>query len=146
MNFSLSRITAFQFENFLWKIKKKLRTPKRPLAQVRRRLYEERYVKSKKTVTLPQLLKVLATAANHDVIKIRFNETTITTNSPNNMILLRNGNIISAKRMFFDNENLQLQGKIWNKKKPILLLQLLRKNLIYWIYIPNLRTDLLQVL
>ena len=46
MGCSLSRITAFHFENLLGKMKKSLRTPYRPLAQLRRRLYEQYFVKS----------------------------------------------------------------------------------------------------
>ena len=45
---SLSYITAFPFERFLGNIKRYLRTAHRPLAQLCRRLYEEKQMGMKK--------------------------------------------------------------------------------------------------
>lgn len=71
---NLRKIPAFDFENFLGKIKKKLRTPNRPLAQVCRRLLEERAVKSTKKVTTPPCFEILSTSANGDIKKLNLKE------------------------------------------------------------------------
>lgn len=92
MNFSLSRITAFPFENYLGKLKKQLRTPHRPLAQVCRRLYEQSFVNIKKP-KVPQVLEILE-FTDDDIVKIQHKQYILSVVSPNNVVLLKNKTVL----------------------------------------------------
>ena len=58
MGCSLNRITAFRFESLLRQMKKCLRTPFRPLAQLCRRLHEQYFVKNTKP-DVPSLIEII---------------------------------------------------------------------------------------
>lgn len=119
MECNLSKISAFEFESYLGKLKRKLRTPNRPLAQVCRRLFEESSVKRSKKVTLPLNLEILSSTASGEIEKIKFKDTLISKHSPNNMVLLSNNNVVTVNEMFVDNDNLMLKCQIWKKRDVV---------------------------
>lgn len=119
MKCNLTRITAFPFESFLGKLKRLFRTPNRPLAQVCRRLYERQHLQSKRKVQIPPVTEILEMRDEENITKIRHKQYTLTNTSPDNMILLNNGTIVSIKNIFLRERTLMLQCQVWRKEKPI---------------------------
>ena len=118
MGCSLSRISAFAFESFLGKLKERLRTPYKLLAQICRRLHEERSIVEAKP-KLPPNIEILKEKAN-SILKIKVKGITIcTTNNTDNTILLTNNEIIKVVKIAGSVENLEISGYIYGKKKPI---------------------------
>jgi hypothetical protein len=105
MGCSLSKITAFPFENTLGKMKKMVRSGKRPLSQISRRFHEIFVANAHKIVAIPPavtiLNKKLAESAEYTVIKkLRYKSSILTSNSPDNIVLLRNNQILNINIMY----------------------------------------------
>lgn len=106
MQTSLSNFSAFPFENMLGKIKKLIRTPKSPLVQVVNRLAELDAMPSK-IIRLHNVISDIIFCKTTDTVtallpvkKIVMCNITITVNQPNNVVLLRNGNIFKIKKLY----------------------------------------------
>ncbi|XP_043480336.1 uncharacterized protein LOC122510016 isoform X2 [Leptopilina heterotoma] len=113
MNCSLSRVNAFAFESYLGKLKKLIRTPHRPLAQLCRRLYE-RNIAIKEKVEIPPLFQILK--RNEDSIEqIKYKETTISTSEPNNIVLSENDTVLQIRTIFETAEGIKFEAQVWEK-------------------------------
>ena len=117
MGCSLSRITAFPFESLLGRMKQKIRTALRPLAQLCRRLYEEYFVKVTKVVLPPQI--EILKSKNDVPLKIRYKEYIVSTASPDNVVLLNDGKVFKVERIHGSLQSIILDGRIWKTKKSI---------------------------
>lgn len=117
---SLTAITAFSFESYLGKIKKYLRTPYRPVAQLCRRLYESSLT-SKTKSKINSLFEVIKISKNNQIKEILFkNKFTISTSYPDNMILTNDQNIIKIHEIVqTENHDLKLKGVVWDIEKAI---------------------------
>ena len=101
MNCDLNEISAFSFESMLGYIKLLLRTGYNPLAQLCRRLHEIYFAK-KQIVVIPPRFAIWNEKMQNGIyyiVKIKFTNFTLTCQSPNNVILLKNGNIIKISKM-----------------------------------------------
>ena len=119
MRCNLSIITAFPFESLLGKIRNHLRTPHRALAQLCRRLSEERLLRNRKP-NIPPLVEIIKYSRRGNVKQIKYNGFLITTASPDNMIILNDDKIIKVKKIIGNSaspELLQVKGVVWAKKK-----------------------------
>lgn len=106
MGCSLSRLTAFPFESLLGKMKKYLRTPFRPLAQLCRRLHEEYFVKNRKPA-VPPLFEVLKEDEN-GIRKIRYMEFVIANASPDNNLLMKDKTVVKVKSIRINENNVEI--------------------------------------
>lgn len=136
----LSEITAFSFENELGKMKKMLRSGRKPLAQLCRRLHEAFSVNDKK-VTLPPAVTVLTKLCQTPtgiipIKKLKFKGATISTKSPNNNVQLQNGKLLQINNMYIppngDMEDIVISGSVLTKKKPMFLYPCNSKTLNMW--------------
>ena len=130
MGCSLSRITTFPFESLLGHIKKYLRTPYRPLAQLCRRLHEQFFVKNTKPA-VPPLFEILE-GNEIGITKIKYKQFEIRTTSPNNTILMKDKTVIKVKKMRVIDDNIEIRGKVWEKKKSIFTLPIDSRHLNMW--------------
>lgn len=127
MGCPLSEITAFPFENTLGKMKKMLRSGRRPLAQLCRRLHESFFAGTKKVTAPPPVTiirKLEQTPTGHIPIKIlRYKEATIAVKSPNNTVELENGKLLKIDGMYIPPNcginNIEVEGYFLKKKKPM---------------------------
>jgi len=107
MHCNLFDISAFSFENHLGGIKKLIRAPNAILAQYCRRLQEKSQVINTKTKLSPRLKY---TNKNGVISKIQYNGVTVSSNSPNNMFMLENGQIIKISNASLRNGTLFIRG------------------------------------
>jgi len=128
MGCSLSKVTAFPFENTLGKIKKMIRNGKRLLSQISRRFHEIFVANAHKIVAIPLavtiLSKRLAESEEYTVIKkLRYKSSILTSNSPNNVVLLRNNQILYINVMYIPHHShqntVQIAGQLLIQEKPI---------------------------
>lgn len=103
MNCSLSDVMAFPFENELGKLKKKLRSGNKPLAQLCRRIHENSSLQNPKAY-LPRDVIILKTKSmtgrNLCITKLKYKQALLTTKSPNNTVLLSDGGVIAINKMY----------------------------------------------
>lgn len=108
----ISKLTAFPYENFLGKLKKYIKIPNRPLAQLCRRLNEKKFVSRKKALIIPPLIEIVNKNKNQ-ITSVKFKQCTITCQSPNNTVLMNDGNILEVKAITKNNQNqFIIKGKI----------------------------------
>lgn len=88
----------------------------KPLAQLCRRLHEEYFAKNNKTTPPPEI-KILKSAGD-TILKIRYKEYYFSNKSPDNLVLLKNGEILKIEKIYI-RESLMLDGRIWKKKKSV---------------------------
>ncbi|XP_043473225.1 uncharacterized protein LOC122505576 [Leptopilina heterotoma] len=117
MNCSLTKISCFPFENFLGKLKVKLRSPLKPLAQICRRLHEEANVINQKGKISPAI-DVLK-AKQNNILKIKFKEYTLTAKEPDNIVLLKNRKFLKIKKIVKNRDDIEIRGQYFKGKKPI---------------------------
>jgi hypothetical protein len=123
-NCTLNEISAFPFENQLGSIKKLLRSDNKPLAQICRRL-EENNIINTKTVFPPKLiiLKQKNIDNNHKLLlKLKYQHFLITTKQPNDLFMLKDCTIVKIVSLGYHCEcedNIEITGVRWNKKKSI---------------------------
>lgn len=123
---SLSRINCFCFENLLGQIRRKLRAGNSPLSQFRNRFAEIESIPIKKP-TLPPLIEVLShkkIKQDEKIIniikKLRYQNYTFSIKKPNNVVLLKNKNVVQIEKMYsfansFRHDTIFLIGEILNK-------------------------------
>lgn len=102
MGCSLSHIMAFPFEDKLGKIKKCLRSGHKPLQQLCRQMEQEAMTKKKNITSKKESFEVLrskAHATSVNIIKVRYLNFVLTTKSPNNAVILKNGDIMRIQKM-----------------------------------------------
>lgn len=104
MGCHLSMVTAFPFENALGKIKKLLRSGRRPLSQICRRLGEIFLVEVKKP-NLPAKLQILRQlqpdiSGKIPIKRLQYKGAILTLKSPDNTVLLANGTILEITDMY----------------------------------------------
>lgn len=102
MNCILNKISAFPFESLLGKIKSLLRYANRPLAQVCRRLHDLASISTKAPITpIIQILKI-GTNQNDNRFEgksLKYKDFTLTTTFPNNLVLLKNGVLLTMTKI-----------------------------------------------
>lgn len=134
------RVTAFPFENSLGKMKKMLRSGRRPLAQLSRRLHEV-FLAGKKKVSLPPPVEILRklqrTPTGYTPIRtLRYKEATISVKSPNNTVELENGKFLQIDDMYIPPDgniiNIEIEGPLLKKKKPMFVYPCNSKILNMW--------------
>lgn len=136
-NCTLDNISAFPFENMLGKMRKMIRTGNRPLSQVCRRLYEISNISNpSQSLNQISILKQKNNCNNIPVIlKIRYKEFILCTKKPNNIVLLKNDLIVQITDIVYDslqNDNLNIEGFVWQKKKCMYMYPLTSNNLQEW--------------
>lgn len=138
MNCILSKMSAFPFESLLGRIKLLIRNANRPLAQVCRRLHEFASVSSKASIApIIQILKV-GTSQNHDrfdVKSLKYKGFTLTTKSPNNLVLLENSVLLTVTKIIcshIDRQDVQVEGNQWKVKRSIFKYPTESENLKMW--------------
>ena len=126
MECSLNAISAFPFESCLGKLKKLVRTPNRPLEQVCRRLHEKSFIPTERAMPNDKytILKRSSEIVNGHVhvYKLKYTEFTLTNNTPNDVILLRDNRIMKITKIFFAEESpddLKVTGAIWKVKRTM---------------------------
>ncbi|XP_043467986.1 uncharacterized protein LOC122502137 [Leptopilina heterotoma] len=117
MKCSLNRISAFVFENFLGTLKRKIRTPNRPLAQVCRRMFEEKSVNDKKANRPPEIQILKKKKSN--ILKIKYKEYTFTTKEPDNVVMLKNKKFLQIRKIRETRYGIQIDGFVFKKKSPL---------------------------
>ncbi|KYN15964.1 hypothetical protein ALC57_11792 [Trachymyrmex cornetzi] len=135
MNCSLSRISAFPFENTLGIIKKFLRSGNKPLAQIVRRNVVT-FVKRFKTLLKyflfsghiqPRIQILRQSRSNNEgeiiIKRLQYIGVVLTSRVPNNTVLLDNGLLLKIDRIFlsaYENENdIKITGTIFKKVEPL---------------------------
>ncbi|XP_043463669.1 uncharacterized protein LOC122499400 [Leptopilina heterotoma] len=119
MGCNLNKISAFPFENFLGKLTSLLRTPHRPLAQICRRVHELQSIDPPKPQK-PYKIQILK-SVDTEILKLRYKEYTLTTESPDNVVLLKDGSIFEIKCINKINEGMEIQGNIWKIKESLFM-------------------------
>ena len=118
---SLSKITAFSFENELGKIKKWIKSGYKPIQQVCKKLSLHFLINNEK-VCIPPLIQILSytrSKSGEKIIKsIKYHEITLKNKSPDNCVLLKNGKFILidkinvlSKNSDLNESNISLSGK-----------------------------------
>ena len=92
---SLSDTTAFPFEHHLGKLKKMIRSGRKPLQQLCRRM-SEKFSIIKEKATIPPSFLILKSKKNYckneeKIISFKYLDYTYSRSQPNNCVLLRNG-------------------------------------------------------
>ena len=132
MGCSVSKITAFPFENLLGKIKRRfLRSSNRCLAQVCRRFHEEDVRNKSKKQTLPPEVEVLRKVRDK-ILQIKYKQNVISTASPNNTVLLENNVVLEVKEILSTEDSFQIKGNIWKQKKSLFKYPFDSKHLQMW--------------
>lgn len=112
MNCSLFNLSAFSFENYLGKIKRKLNSAYRPLAQYCNRLHEENCVKNKLATKSPKF-EILKKINDSKILELKYKEAILSTKFPNNIVRLDDERIFQLEEIFLSKENiLNAKGKI----------------------------------
>ncbi|XP_067217090.1 uncharacterized protein [Linepithema humile] len=130
---SLTSFSAFPFENFLMTLKKLVRTPNNPLSQVANRLKEinlNTNIKIVQSISVTDYVKKKSIYLGNHMTKIIFksitwNEMIITNTSPNNVVQLKNGNIIQINKIYslkndvLNQEKLSLKGSLYYDTRDV---------------------------
>lgn len=126
----LDTISAFPFESYLGKIKRLLRSPNKPLQQLGKRVIEKRKLSlvspklNKNTVSL--LTPVISTAHSNgpdlSCNGIQYNEVKgsnfcLKTNSSDNCIMLKNGDILLCKNYICTSDDVLFIGQKFSKQR-----------------------------
>lgn len=124
---SISYFTAFPFESLLGKIKLFLRCGNRPLAQLCRRLHENNITNSSNRIISLRDMEIIKKKKEDDhnicILKMKYKGVILTSKSPNNTVLLKNGKILEINKLFLscDHTNeISISGVILKKSKPML--------------------------
>lgn len=95
----LDNFSAFKFENFLYKIKNKLKKSGQPLQQIYNRLLETENINC--AVDTP--LKIVNCRENvSTILEISFKNFRISSEEPNNVCILKDSTIIQIVRIFIN--------------------------------------------
>lgn len=128
MNCNLNSISSYSFESLLGKIRKTLRTGYRPLEQLCNRMHEMFFRKKKIPFLQPTLVILKEQLSLQkdfvNVLKLKYNLSTLTTQNPNNIVLLKNEKCFEIRKMtrpIADPNDVLLEGVIWPKKGPFFL-------------------------
>ena len=91
-------------------MKKSLRTPYRPLAQLCRRFHEQYFVKNWKPNTPPSF-EILENDENA-IHKIKYKQFVVKTVSPDNTLIMKDKTIIKVKAIRMTENNVVIRGKV----------------------------------
>ena len=119
MGCNFSRICAFTFENFLGKLTSLILSANRPLAQICRRLHELSKLNPSKP-QMPYKVQILKRIESN-LLKLKYQEYTLTTKFPNNFVLLKNKSLFEIKKMSRALQGVEIQGKVWSTYKKIFI-------------------------
>lgn len=110
---TLDSFSAFQFENYLFKLKNKIKNNGRPLEQITNRILEKMdLVSTLENTEFPQLH-----FENNKITKVTFRNFILTSNSPNNCVILENGRIGVIESIFVE-EELKINICCFDKLEP----------------------------
>lgn len=119
----LDSYSAFQFENYLGKIKKLIKTSDKPLKQLINRIVEERnipVVDSTLHCTFPSLMgqhddgPLIPGCTGPQYHEVHFRNFTITTSERDNCVVLNNGSIVVVKNFAHNMNKLVVVGQKFN--------------------------------
>lgn len=117
-NCSLSEISAFPFESYLGSINAVLRSPTNIVAQYCRRL-EEKNTFLKKEIIIQSEIQILV-KKKEEIRKIKYNGLTLSIKSPDNTVLLKNGNVVVISAFEYNNNNVRnIKVKIYLTKESV---------------------------
>ena len=117
----LTHYSAFPFENLLGIIKRLIRTPNNPLAQIFRRL-SEIYHSSKIMTKIPELsnrVKIAQTNSQIDYSDLKLRSFHISVKEPNNIVELNTGAFVQIQRIFCNSSDINymfIEGQTLRKK------------------------------
>lgn len=126
---TLDEISAFRFEVLLGTLKKWLKPGFKPMQQLRRCVKQMQLLNDNKpNIEFPKLVEILSFIDRDKenylkIEKLKYRQFTLTSEPPNNVVLLKDGRIVFIKKMFTTNENftveeIQVQGKIVELEGP----------------------------
>ena len=118
MQAPLTLYSAFPFENLLGLIKKLIRTPRSPLAQIFRRLSEKCSDIMTKLLMLSNRMEISRTT-NIEYSYIKLKSFHVSVNHPNNIVELSNGDFVEVQRIFCNSSNennVFIEGRVLKKE------------------------------
>lgn len=120
---SLDNISAFKFENHMFKLKQKIKTSAKPLQQVSNRINENSKITAVKiNPSYPFLEHMLLKNEAFEYFKIlKFRTFTLSTKRPENFCLLKNNNILEISCIKFDMNAKKtfLGGKLYSNRQNV---------------------------
>lgn len=120
MTSNLCAIDAFCFENHLGRIKNKLHSANRVVAQYCRRVYEENCVKNMKISHVSQFEILAQNKEGTIILKCLYKNYMLSITSPDNFVLLQDGRICNIKNIVVDESKLvRLNVRLWRIKKSL---------------------------
>lgn len=102
---NFSGISSFPFENFLGKLKGLLRSANRPLTQFCR-LHELDQIDASNP-RIPFRIEILK-SVDENIFKIKYEHCTLTTESPNNFIMLRDETLLEIIKITRNNNGIEI--------------------------------------
>ncbi|XP_067212981.1 uncharacterized protein [Linepithema humile] len=113
---NLSSISAFAFESYLGKIKNMLRSPTNVVAQLARRLCEQKTCINQ--VPSPLVVTILKQNGNN-IEALQCINMLLTNKAPDNTVLLKMGCICTINKMYVENNKIKLEGDVCIIKKSV---------------------------
>lgn len=118
----LDDFSAFKYENFMQKIKKKIRTSSKPLQQLTNRLSEESFVDTDPAIKYPI---IIYNKKNNCIIKsIEYQHFSVESVHPNNCFRFKDKSVVIVNKIFKDCENdtqIWLEVTKYNTLKPFFM-------------------------
>lgn len=109
----LDNFSAFKYENYMQKLKSKLKSGARPLQQLINRITEEKHIPIKKLCkTYPVVIfdSKLSTHTESVVKYVQFKNFTVKSSEPNNCIELHDGYIMDVIKILVESDNIYFVG------------------------------------
>lgn len=117
MNCNLNQLSAFSFESYLGKMSSALRSPTHIISQYCRRLKEKNDFDEEMPSNIPNILILQENKSK--VIKIKYNEMTLSPNNPNSTVLLEDRSVAEIVQIYKQGDNVRVVIKRYLSKRPI---------------------------
>ncbi|KAJ8972706.1 hypothetical protein NQ314_000073 [Rhamnusium bicolor] len=115
---TLDGISAFKFENFMYKLKKKVKTSAKPLVQAYKRISEELSQnligEHRSYPYVGKMLRIFESISYYD--SIHFRNFMLSVKSPVNFCILENKDILEIVSIYKKNDEILLSGNLYSKK------------------------------
>lgn len=115
---SLDKFSCFQFENYLGRLRCKVRNSGKPLEQLINRISEENQLPIK---NFTKLYKRIHYSKSGKIISVELKEFIISIKNPNNCCLLKNNSVFIVKEIILSNKILYIVGDQFTKFEPLFL-------------------------
>lgn len=117
----LDKYSAFKYENFIKKIKKKVKTSNKPLQQFVNRIHEENQLKINPEQREYPIVKFSSTGEDGEgrrfIKSVEYENFFLSTKTSDNCVLLCDDNIIAVNRVFLRKNKILLYGKKYRDSK-----------------------------